>query len=61
MDMDEETITIICDYEDCREKYVLSMDTLRAVRSVRITCKKCGEIQLISLKERGELEIYHIP
>jgi hypothetical protein len=59
--MDEkETITIICDNEACREKYILSMDTLRAASSVIITCKKCCEIQNISIKEKGEIEIYHV-
>jgi len=50
--MSEETITIICDNEDCRKKCVLSMDTLRAARMVTITCKNCGEI--VSVKLSGE-------
>jgi len=60
MEMDEDTITIICDNEDCRDKYILSMDTLRAVRSVSITCKNCGEIQMIMLDEDGDMKIYHV-
>ena len=58
--MNEETITIICDNEDCRVKYILSMDTLRAVRTVSITCKNCGEIQQIRLNEEGGIEINHV-
>jgi RNase P subunit RPR2 len=55
-----ETITIICDNEDCRTPYILSMDTLREVRSVVLTCKSCGDIQKITLGENGSLEICHI-
>jgi len=60
MGMNEETITIICDNEDCREKYILSMDTLRAASTVTITCKNCGEIQMIMLNEDGDMKIYHV-
>jgi len=56
----EETITIICDNEDCRTKYILSMDTLRAVRTVSITCKNCGETQQVRLNEEGGIEIFHV-
>jgi aspartate carbamoyltransferase regulatory subunit len=59
--MNADTITIICDNEDCRKKngskYVLSMDTLRAAREVKITCKYCGEMQKIILNEDGGIEI----
>ena len=58
--MSEETITIICDNEDCRKKYILSMDTLRAARMVTITCKNCGEIQQVKLNEEGGIEIYPV-
>ena len=58
--MNEETITIICDNEDCRTKYILSMDTLRAVHMVNITCKNCGEIQQIKLNEDGGIDIYGV-
>jgi len=58
--MNEETITIICDNEDCRAKYVLSMDTLRAGREVKITCKYCGGIQKIMLNDHGGIEIYGV-
>ena len=58
--MSEETITIICDNEDCRAKYILSMDTLRTVHTVSITCKKCGETQQIKLNEEGGIEIYGV-
>ena len=58
--MNEETITIICDNEDCRTKYVLSMDTLRAASTVNITCKNCGETQQVTLTENGGIEIYHV-
>jgi len=58
--MNEETITIICDNEDCRVKYILSMDTLRAARTVTITCKNCGETQQVKLTEEGGIEICHI-
>ena len=58
--MSEETITIICDNEDCRAKYILSMDTLRTVRTVSITCKNCGETQQIKLNGEGGIEIYGV-
>ena len=58
--MNEETITIICDNEECRTKYVLSMDTLRAGSEVTIICKNCGGIQKIILNERGGIEIYGV-
>jgi len=58
--MDEGTITILCDNEDCDERYTLLLDTLRAVQTVTITCKKCGEIQKIKLNDREELQIWHI-
>jgi RNase P subunit RPR2 len=58
--MEQETITIICDNEDCRTPYILSLDTLRAATSVTVTCKKCGDIQRIVLKEDGGIEIYHV-
>jgi len=58
--MNEETITIICDNEACRTKYILSMDTLRAASTVTIACKECGEIQQITLTENGGIEIYHV-
>jgi len=58
--MSKDTITIICDNEDCRTKYALSMDTLRTVRMVTITCKNCGEIQQIKLNEDAGIEIYHV-
>jgi len=60
MNKNEETITIICDNEDCRQKYILSMDTLRAARTVSITCQTCGEIQMIRLNQNGDMEIFHI-
>jgi hypothetical protein len=44
MDEKQETITIICDYEDYRTEYVLSMNILRAADYVEVTCKKCSEI-----------------
>jgi RNase P subunit RPR2 len=55
-----ETVTIICDNADCRAPYILALDTLRAVRSAAVTCKNCGEIQNIALKEDGSLEIHHV-
>jgi hypothetical protein len=55
-----ETITIICDNEDCRSQYILSMDTLWAAGSVTITCKNCEEIQHIKLIEGEGIEIYHV-
>jgi RNase P subunit RPR2 len=58
--MEQETITIICDNEGCRTPYVLSLDTLRAVRWVEVTCKTCGEIQRIVMKEDESIEIYHV-
>jgi len=62
--MNVDTITIICDNEDCRakngSKYVLSMDTLRAAREVKITCKYCGGIQKIIFNEDGGIEIYGV-
>jgi RNase P subunit RPR2 len=58
--MSVDTITIICDNEDCRTKYILSMDTLRAGSEVTITCKNCGGIQKIRLNEDGGIEIYHV-
>ena len=58
--MNDETITIICDNEDCRMKYILSMDTLRAVSTVNITCKNCGETQQVKLTDEGGIEIYHV-
>ena len=58
--MEQKTITIICDNEDCRTPYILSLDTLRAASSVTVTCKECGEIQRIVLKEDGEIEIHHV-
>jgi len=60
MNEKHETITIICDNEDCRAKYILSMDTLKAVSDVTVTCKKCGEIQQIILNKTGGIEIYHV-
>ena len=58
--MNVDTITIICDNEECRTKYVLSMDTLRAGSEVKITCRKCGQIQKIKLNEWGGIEIYGV-
>jgi len=58
--MDEETITIICDDEDCRAKYVLSMETLRTVRSVKLICKNCGNIQVIRLNQNTDMEICYV-
>jgi hypothetical protein len=59
--MDEtQTITIICDYEDCRTPDVLALDTLQSARWIDITCKKRGEIQRISLKQDGSIAIHHI-
>ena len=58
--MKTETITIICDNEDCRMEYILSMDTLRAGSEVTIICKNCGEIQKIKLNEQGGIEIYGV-
>ena len=58
--MSVDTITIICDNEDCRTMYVLSMDTLRAGSEVTITCKNCGGIQKIRLNEDGGIEIYGV-
>jgi len=58
--MNEDTITIICDNEDCREKYVLSMDTLRTVGTIKVICKNCGNIQVISIKEEGGIEICYV-
>jgi len=57
--MKEDTITIICDDEDCREKYILSMDTLRTVGTIEIRCRNCGNIQRISIKEGG-IEIIYV-
>ncbi|GBU28939.1 hypothetical protein R84B8_02501 [Treponema sp. R8-4-B8] len=57
---EQETITIICDNEDCRNKYLLSMDTLRAAAYVTVICKNCGEIQQIRQNEDGGIEISHI-
>jgi len=56
----QETITIICDNEDCRSKYILSMDTLKAADYVDVTCKKCFEIQRISLTKDGGIDISHV-
>ena len=58
--MSVDAITIICDNEDCRTKYVLSMDTLRAGSTVSIMCQRCGEKQKIILTEEGGIEIYHV-
>jgi len=58
--MNEETITIICDNEDCRAKYILSMDTLRVAHTVSIMCKNCGETQQVKLNEDGGIEIYPV-
>jgi RNase P subunit RPR2 len=60
MNKKKKTIDIICDNEDCRTKYVLSMSTLRAATYVTITCKKCGDIQQIKLNENGGIEIDHV-
>ena len=54
-----ETITIIC--PECETKYPLSMDTLRASRSVHIQCKTCTEWQLIKINKRDEIEIVTSP
>jgi len=56
----QETITIICDNEDCRTEYALSMNILRAAGYVEVTCKKCYEIQRISLNKEGGIEISHV-
>jgi len=56
----QETITIICDNENCRTEYILSMDTLRAADYVDVTCKECFEIQRISLNKDGGIEISHV-
>jgi len=60
MDEKQETITIICDNEDCRTEYILSMNMLRAADYVEVTCKKCSEIQRISLNKEGGIEISHV-
>jgi len=60
MSKEKDTITLICDNEDCRTKYVLSMDTLRAAGSVTVICKNCHEIQQIRLNEEGGIEINHV-
>jgi len=54
-----ETITIIC--PDCETKYPLSMDTLKASRSVRIQCKTCTESQLVRINKSGDIEIVTSP
>jgi len=58
--MNEEIITIVCDNESCRATYILSIDTLRAADYVEIHCKKCGDIQRISLNKTGGIEICHV-
>lgn len=60
MNEKQETITIICDNENCRTEYLLSMNTLRAAGYVDITCKKCFEIQRICLNKDGSIEISHV-
>jgi len=60
MNNKQETITIICDNENCMTKYILSMNTLRAADYVDVTCKKCFEIQRISLNKDGGIEISHV-
>jgi RNase P subunit RPR2 len=55
-----ETITIICDNEDCRTEYILSMDILKAADYVDIICKNCGDIQRICLNKDGGIELQHI-
>jgi len=54
-----ETITIIC--PECGTKYPLSLDTLKASRSVHITCKKCCEAQLVRINGRDEIDIVPNP
>jgi len=54
-----ETITIIC--PECNMKYPLSLDTLKASRSVYITCKKCCEVQLVRINGRDEIDIVPNP
>ena len=54
-----EIITIIC--PECRTKYPLSLDTLKASRSVHITCKRCCEVQLIRINDRDEIDIVPNP
>jgi len=53
------TITIIC--PECDTKYPLSLDTLKASRSVHITCKKCCEVQLVRINSRDEIDIVPNP
>jgi RNase P subunit RPR2 len=60
MNEKQKTITIICDNEDCRTEYKLSLDTLKAADYVEVTCKKCGEIQQIMLNKTGGIEIFHV-
>ena len=56
----QETITIICDNEDCRTEYILSAGILKAADYVDIICKNCGDIQRISLNKDGGIELQHI-
>jgi len=60
MNEEDKTLTIICDNEDCRNKYILSLDTLKAAGSVTVICKECHEIQKITLDETGGITITHI-
>jgi RNase P subunit RPR2 len=60
MSNNQETITIICDNEDCRTEYILSLDILKAADYVDIVCKNCGDIQRIILNNTGGIELQHI-
>jgi len=60
MNEEQKTMTIICDNEDCRTKYILSVDTLKTAGSVTVICKNCGDIQKIVVNETGGITINHI-
>jgi RNase P subunit RPR2 len=60
MNEKQKTISIICDNEDCRTEYILSMSILKAADYVDIVCKNCGDIQRIVLNDTGGIELQHI-
>jgi transcription elongation factor Elf1 len=53
-----ESITIICDNEDCGSHYEIAICTLRAADSVTIHCKICGNIMRVYLKDGGIKIVY---
>jgi hypothetical protein len=58
---DDDVITIICDNPDCEGRLRLALDTLRAAKSVKVTCPVCGGTQRVTLdSESGEIEIFHL-